>query len=234
MTTLATRPPVTQAPIKDRWSGVEAVNYGPYFEAKMARLAHLVWGDPAAKAAFLADPKAVLAREVQLHLPAGLEVKVIEEGEGGVEHFVVPVSPPTSEFYYRFEQIAGWWMMAHGFTWWMSRLENGDQAFRMLDALQIMIIGHIWNDPAFRARMLADPKAALEADSGAIFPPMKSWEDTATRIHLVLPKAPTAHEVRGEFGEMGRWFMTAHTWWWWLLTARMYAPAKASVSDLVS
>lgn len=155
---------------------------------------------------------------------------MLEEGEDGHEHFVVPLKPPRGEFSYRFEQISNWWMMAHGFTWWMSRLENGHEATKMLDALQIMIIGHVWNDEAFRKLILTNPNAALEGDSGVKFPPMKAWEDTDSRIHLVLPKPPTGHKIRGEFDVMG----SAHTCWWFLLTPRIYGPAKSVVTDLVS
>ena len=50
-----------------------------------------------------------------------------------------------------------------------------------------------WADPAFRAKLLADPRAAL-ADEGAAMPAgltIKVVENTESVIHLVLPPRPS-------------------------------------------
>jgi hypothetical protein len=48
-------------------------------------------------------------------------------------------------------------------------------------------------DDEFRARLVADPRAALEAETGLRFPPdyrLHVHEESATDAHLVLPPKP--------------------------------------------
>jgi hypothetical protein len=53
-------------------------------------------------------------------------------------------------------------------------------------------VARTWSDPAFKARLLAEPAAAL-AEQGIQLPPgmeMRVYEDTAAVVHLALPPAP--------------------------------------------
>ena len=55
------------------------------------------------------------------------------------------------------------------------------------------VIARAWREPAFKARLIADPRAAL-AEAGVVIPAgvtVKVMEDTATHLHFVLPPEPT-------------------------------------------
>ena len=55
------------------------------------------------------------------------------------------------------------------------------------------VIAKAWGDEAFRARLLADPTAALAAE-GIAAPAGKTFaivEDTDDTVHFVLPSRPT-------------------------------------------
>ena len=55
------------------------------------------------------------------------------------------------------------------------------------------VIAKAWRDPAFKAKLLADPRATL-AEAGVTIPAgatVKVLEDTLTHLHFVLPPKPT-------------------------------------------
>ena len=55
------------------------------------------------------------------------------------------------------------------------------------------VVARAWRDPAFKAKLIADPQAALK-DAGVPVPPgvkMTVLENTNTHIHVVLPPKPT-------------------------------------------
>jgi hypothetical protein len=59
------------------------------------------------------------------------------------------------------------------------------------------LIEHAWQNPAFKARLLNNPKEAA-AESGIHVPDkiqVKVWENTATVQHLVLPLNPSSSEL---------------------------------------
>ena len=56
------------------------------------------------------------------------------------------------------------------------------------------IIARAWRDPAFKAKLIADPKAVLH-EAGVTVPTnitVQVLEDTATSFHFVLPPKPLA------------------------------------------
>ena len=56
-------------------------------------------------------------------------------------------------------------------------------------------------DGEFRARLIADPKAAISAETGAAIPEgfaVVVHEDSATTAHLVLPPSPELTEAEME------------------------------------
>jgi hypothetical protein len=55
------------------------------------------------------------------------------------------------------------------------------------------IVARAWRDPAFKAKLLADPAAALKQAGIAVPAGMtvKVVEDTDTHLHLVLPPKPS-------------------------------------------
>ncbi|MEI7606521.1 MAG: NHLP leader peptide family RiPP precursor [Rhodospirillaceae bacterium] len=64
--------------------------------------------------------------------------------------------------------------------------------------LEARIIAKAWRDPAYKARLLSDPKSVLQEELKAIDPSIelpnslqiKVQEEKADRFHLVLPVAP--------------------------------------------
>ena len=64
------------------------------------------------------------------------------------------------------------------------------------------ILARAAEDGGFRARLIADPKAAISAETGAAIPEgfaVVVHEDSATTAHLVLPPSPKLTEA-----EMGK------------------------------
>ena len=60
------------------------------------------------------------------------------------------------------------------------------------------IVAQAWRDPAFKAKLLVDPHAALK-DAGISVPAgvtVKVVENTDTHVHVVLPPKP-----KGEFSD---------------------------------
>lgn len=55
------------------------------------------------------------------------------------------------------------------------------------------VVARAWRDPSFKAKLVADPQAALK-DAGVSVPPgvkLTVVENTDTHIHVVLPPKPT-------------------------------------------
>jgi len=55
------------------------------------------------------------------------------------------------------------------------------------------VVARAWRDPSFKAKLVADPQAALK-DAGVPVPPgvkLTVVENTDTHIHVVLPPKPT-------------------------------------------
>ncbi len=74
--------------------------------------------------------------------------------------------------------------------------------------LKARILSKAEEDGEFRARLIADPKAAISSEVGAALPDgfdVAVHEDSATTAHLVLPPSPQLSEaeletVAGGFG----------------------------------
>ena len=73
------------------------------------------------------------------------------------------------------------------------------------------VVAKAWRDPAFKAKLIADPQAVLR-EAGMAVPAgvtVKVVENTATHLHFVLPPKPTGKlsdealdEVAGGAGPM--------------------------------
>ncbi len=62
------------------------------------------------------------------------------------------------------------------------------------------VIAKAWSDPAFKARLMADPKAVL-AEAGVAVPlgvTLKAVENTGDTAHFVLPAPPASGELSEE------------------------------------
>lgn len=60
--------------------------------------------------------------------------------------------------------------------------------------LQTQIIQKAWQDPSFKAKLLADPKAAIQEALGVTIPDhikVKAVEESSDEFYLVLPPNPS-------------------------------------------
>ena len=74
--------------------------------------------------------------------------------------------------------------------------------------LRERILSRAAEDGEFRARLIADPKAAISAETGATIPEgfeVAVHEDSAITAHLVLPPSPrlTEAEMKAAVGGVG-------------------------------
>ena len=75
------------------------------------------------------------------------------------------------------------------------------------------ILSRAAEDGEFRSRLIADPKAAISAETGQTIPDgfdVAVHEDSATTAHLVLPPSPVLTEAElataaGGFFDAGVW-----------------------------
>jgi hypothetical protein len=67
-----------------------------------------------------------------------------------------------------------------------------EEARRAVYAAFAKMVARAWSDPAFKAKLLADPAAALEQAGVRVSAGMtlKIVEDTDNLTHLILPTAP--------------------------------------------
>ncbi|MBP2831858.1 hypothetical protein J8281_06615 [Aquimarina sp. U1-2] len=218
--------------ISNTWSGIPVADFGPTKETKMARILDLAWTDADFKTELIENPNQVLENE-DVFLPESLKVIVLQETENEFV-FVVPAIPPKEEFYYRYEQISGWWMFAHQLWYWMAQTLDLEKARALREGLTIQLIGRSWNDEGYRKLLIDNPKQALEQE-GLVFPEtleIISKVNTDRLYHLPLPKHPK--EVAWDKnGTNGSWFTNGHTLWWWLVSSRLMEHDKGTVSGLV-
>ncbi len=64
------------------------------------------------------------------------------------------------------------------------------------------IIQRAWEDPEFKAALLAEPRLTLEKELGVTFPPdlqIFIHEETPNTLHLILPPAPdSTGQIKGQ------------------------------------
>ena len=77
------------------------------------------------------------------------------------------------------------------------------------ETLKVEIIKKAWEDPEFKARLLADPKAALQESFGINLPEeieLIAVEETPTRYCLVIPPSPadveSQHDAKASVNAM--------------------------------
>ncbi|MEF2967618.1 NHLP leader peptide family RiPP precursor [Paenibacillus sp. M1] len=77
--------------------------------------------------------------------------------------------------------------------------------------LQSQVIEKAWQDPSFKAKLLADPKAAIQEALGVIFPDhikIKTVEENSDEFYLVLPQNPSG-VIKSEVTPYGSWAASA-------------------------
>ena len=139
--------------------------YAKQFGQVVAR----AWDDEAFKGRLLAEPKAVLAQE-GVPFPPEVEVRIHENTPTAV-HLALPPRP-----------IAG-----------SSDAQADEASLALFGPWYRQLAARTWADPAFKARLLADPISVL-AEQGIAYPPgvaVEVHENTPTTLHLALPPKPT-------------------------------------------
>ena len=139
------------------------------YAKQFGQLVARTWSDTAFKARLLADPAAVLAQE-GIPVPPGTEVRVHEDSPTLV-HLALPPKPSGE--------------LADALA---AQAQMNPYGQRYLE-----LAARAWADPAFKARLLAEPKAAL-AEQGIEYPPgvaVEVHESTPATVHLALPPAPS-------------------------------------------
>jgi hypothetical protein len=139
------------------------------YAKQFGQLVARTWSDTAFKARLLADPAAVLAQE-GIPVPPGMEVRVHEDSPTLV-HLALPPQPSAE--------------LADALADQASLGPSGPR--------YLQLAARAWADPAFKARLLAEPAAAL-AEQGIEYPPgvaVEVHENTPTAVHLTLPPKPS-------------------------------------------
>lgn len=216
--------------ISQTWSNIDVRKFGPYHENLAAALAEKIWNDPQFKAELLKDPKRVLKEEISLEISESRQFNIVDKKPDEF-YFVLPEIPPEEELWYRYEQMAGWWMFAHSMWWWMTR-HFGDKASPFLTVLNVQIIGRTWNDMSWRKSLIDNPRETLEAETGTKFPPslkVYSLVDTSKIVNLVIPTQPKDEDLETNSKYLGGMFTTAHTWWQWLVYPKLLKSIDPSV-----
>lgn len=73
--------------------------------------------------------------------------------------------------------------------------------------LQSQVIEKAWQDPSFKAKLLADPKAAIQEALGVVLPDhikVKTVEENSDEFYLVLPPNPS-HVIKSETKPNALW-----------------------------
>jgi hypothetical protein len=138
------------------------------YAKQYGQLVARAWGDAAFKQRLLAEPKAVLA-EQGIPFPPEVEVRVHEDSPTTV-HLALPPAPRDEPADMPADQAQ---MNPYGPRY-------------------LQLAARAWSDPAFKARLLAEPAAAL-AEQGIAMPPgveLRVHENDAAVVHLTLPPAP--------------------------------------------
>ena len=174
------------------------------------------WRDPAFKASVLADPHAAL-KEAGVDVPAGVTVKVVENTDTHV-HLVLPPKPSGelsdealarvaagSATYNSYDNYnvynLGNYLVYQGPYFFLVRYladeSRGGIPMSQTDqdkatAAHGKIIARAWRDPAFKAKLLADPHAALK-EAGLAVPEGVTVKaaNSDSHFHLAPPPKPS-------------------------------------------
>lgn len=216
--------------IKSTWSNIDVKNFGAYHENLAAALAEKIWSEPDFKTKLIKEPKKVLKEEIDLEISDSRKFNIVDKKPDEF-YFVLPEVPPKAEMWYRYEQLAGWWMYAHS-LWWMMKRHFGDKVSSFLTSLDVQIIGRTWNEQSYRQAMIDNPRETLEAEMNAQFPPglkVYSLEDTNEVVNLVIPTRPQDEDIENNAEYLAGMFAMGHTFYQWLVYPKLLKPADPSV-----
>jgi hypothetical protein len=139
--------------------------------------------DEGFKQELLANPKAVVEKELGTKLPEDLEINVLEETEDTL-YMVLPCNPyeGMSE-----EELKGSLGMTYeDVAQWV--LEQQRNAF-FDEANSVVMIARAWKDQEFKPKLLGTPKVVVEKELGMQLPreiELQVLEETANTLYIVL------------------------------------------------
>jgi len=134
------------------------------------------WSDPAFKSKLLTDPSAALAT-FDARLPAGMVMKVVENTEN-LDHLVIPMRPAGD---LSDENIAE----ATGIR--LDSATGGSAHFMPFCKWCPFCLGLIrkaWSDPAFKAQLLTDPRAAVTATGADVRKDEECTDTVGVYLHV--------------------------------------------------
>jgi hypothetical protein len=146
--------------------------------AKYLRVVSKSWEDEAFKQRLLGNPREVL-QEHGLPMPAGSAIQVLEDTPQ-IMHLALPAKPAGQP---ADEQLARLALEGQGPS---------------SNVAQLLL--KVWDDPAFKQRLVADPRGILQ-EHGVAVPAGQSVrvvEDSAETLHVVLPSRPADGELSDE------------------------------------
>ena len=126
--------------------------------------------DPEFGRQLVANPKATVQRHLGIELPGDIEIEVLQATPQH-KHLVLPATPPAG-----------------------TTLPSASAAQTETDA----VVLKAWQDGAFKSRLMADPKAALEQELDRSFPKELEFEvreETERQLYLVLPASAADAEL---------------------------------------
>jgi hypothetical protein len=133
-----------------------------------AQLIARAWHDPTFKEKLLADPRPAMEEELDIRLPEDLQVTVLEETPDSL-YLVLP---------------------ANGSGQSGARRNGVNREIKPERDFQEQLINKARQHAGFKAKLLADPKPAIEEEFGIILPEhlrVKVVEQTPSRFYLMLP-----------------------------------------------
>lgn len=76
------------------------------------------------------------------------------------------------------------------------------------EVLHNQIIQKAWQDPSFKAQLLANPKAAIQEALGVMIPDhiqLKAVEENSNEFYLVLPPQPSTTVAKSDVTPQFQW-----------------------------
>jgi len=141
--------------------------------------------DEAFEQELLANPKAVVEKELGTKLPEELEINVIEETEDTL-YMVLPCNPYEGMSEEELQASLG--MTYEDVAQWV--LEQQRNVF-LDETSSIAIIARTWRDKAFKQAVISNPKAVLQKELDTEISEdicIKVCEETANILYLGFPK----------------------------------------------
>jgi|GEM_PF-1858368 len=141
--------------------------------------------DEGFKQELLANPKAVVEKELGTKLPEDLEINVLEETEDTL-YMVLPCNPYEGMSEEELKASLG--MTYEDVAQWV--LEQQRNAF-FDEANSVVMIARAWKDQEFKPKLLGTPKVVVEKELGMQLPgeiELQVLEETANTLYIVLLK----------------------------------------------